>query len=80
MAACWKELAMPARAEWELFDLAEDPGETADLAPRQADRVRELQALLQGLEFALESNGRVADAVDLSDEVKAQLRELGYLK
>ncbi|MFO1053992.1 MAG: arylsulfatase [Planctomycetota bacterium] len=42
----------PKRETWELFDLATDPGETADVADGHADVVEELRARLEELRAA----------------------------
>jgi iduronate 2-sulfatase len=44
----WKEPGAPdATAEWELYDFAEDPDETRNLASRRSDLVGELKAVLK---------------------------------
>lgn len=43
----WKEPGAPdATAEWELYDFAEDPDETRNLASRRSDLVEELKTVL----------------------------------
>jgi arylsulfatase len=50
----WK-LVAPARAAWELYDLAKDRGESNDLAARHPEKVRELDALWTGQQTAFRS-------------------------
>lgn len=58
----------------ELYDLAADPVEQNNLAPRLADRVRVLGAQLRQFGAALPGMG-----VDENAEVRARLQSLGYL-
>jgi hypothetical protein len=65
--------------EWEeLYDLVADPQELNDLAPRAPPILDELRALLQTRIQA----SPAASAVDaeISDEEKAQLEALGYIR
>jgi choline-sulfatase len=74
--ARWKYVARSAGGE-ELYDLAEDPGETRDLAAEQPARVRELRAALRSRLAAMPL--RVLDAGELSPELRHELEALGYL-
>ncbi|HUF23718.1 MAG TPA: sulfatase-like hydrolase/transferase [Vicinamibacterales bacterium] len=58
----------------ELYDLAADPGETRNLAPASAARVRVLTARLAQFGPALPS-----EQTDENAEVRARLQSLGYL-
>lgn len=50
----WK-LVAPARGAWELYDLAQDRGESSNLAARHPEKVRELDALWTGQQAAFRS-------------------------
>jgi arylsulfatase A-like enzyme len=63
-------------AKEELYDLARDPGETKNLAPREPARVAELQGLLRR-RFA--SVARRAGKRQESPELKEELNSLGYV-
>ncbi len=60
----------------ELYDLAADPRELADLAGARPADVADLEAIL---DRQLSAARERAATADLSDEEKAQLRALGYL-
>jgi arylsulfatase A-like enzyme/Tfp pilus assembly protein PilF len=62
----------------ELYDLAADPGEAKDLAAREPERVRRLQAMLQAALGAMAPSGDAARAVALSAQQEERLRSLGY--
>jgi hypothetical protein len=72
----WKYLeALEEEPPRELYDLAEDPGETRNLADAEA----EVATRLSGLIAAWRSSGkRAARAPALSEEVERQLEALGY--
>ena len=70
----------------ELFDLAEDPGETRNLAAESPDRAREMRRRLEAVnpEVATGEFGTGAGAIEaLTDEdqaaVEQRLRDLGYI-
>ena len=69
-----------AQAPWELYDLAADPGETINLAERRADDVTRLSKGLSALEDVLRAGAvRSSSTSEVSPEVLAQLRALGYV-
>jgi arylsulfatase A-like enzyme/Flp pilus assembly protein TadD len=57
----------------ELYDLAQDPGETRNLVSQRTDLVRKIKLVLDG--FPLRLGGRGA----VSSEEAAKMRSLGYL-
>ncbi len=64
----------------ELFDVAEDPGQTRNLAPDRPGQVRQLQARLDQLVAELGSDAADQTAPEALDEAtRAQLAALGYL-
>jgi predicted Zn-dependent protease len=62
----------------ELYDLAEDPSESENLAPREPDRVERMRKELQQALDRMAPGGDSARAVSLSPEEEEQLRALGY--
>ena len=60
----------------ELYDLAADPGETRNLAPREPERVEAMAALLDARFRDLR---RRADMQELPAELREELRALGYV-
>jgi arylsulfatase A-like enzyme len=66
--------------ERELFDVAADPGETANLAEREPGTVAELERHANGQQLAAERS-RVGEArsAAISAEERASLCALGYL-
>ncbi len=65
----------------QLFNVAEDPGETVDLAAQEPQRIDELRAELAAMRNDWEElqQGRNSIGVPLSAEKAAQLDALGYL-
>jgi arylsulfatase A-like enzyme len=65
----------------ELFDVAEDPGETRDLKAQRPDAVAIMRGHLQGQQLAAEG-GKVGEAssAQLSAAERAQLEALGYVQ
>jgi arylsulfatase A-like enzyme len=61
----------------ELYDLDEDPLETTDLAAEHPDEVARLRALFDGLD-ELRAWPRESVPVELDDEQRARIEELGY--
>jgi arylsulfatase A-like enzyme len=64
----------------ELFDVAADPDELVDLAPRQSGRVAELEALARALRSALEAHPFEGDPAELDEDLARQLEALGYAR
>jgi arylsulfatase A-like enzyme len=62
-----------------LFDLASDPGETANLVATQPEKAAELAALLEAQLSASRSRRVEPGFADLSGEELEQLRALGYV-
>ncbi len=73
----WKlvYIPKPGGAQYQLFDLANDPGEARDVAATHPERVALLRAVLD----PILADDPERPARELSDEVKEQLRALGYL-
>jgi choline-sulfatase len=70
----WKYIELPIP---ELYDLARDPAEAQNLAARQGDRLRTLQARLK----EMASRRRTAEAVraSIDPETGRRLKSLGYV-
>jgi arylsulfatase A-like enzyme len=62
-----------------LFDLRNDPAERHDLAPGQPSLAAGMRTIL-GRELAAAGRLRSADAAQLDEETRRELRALGYLK
>jgi arylsulfatase A-like enzyme len=60
----------------ELYDLARDPGETANLAAGQPGKVAEMAKLIRQRFAGLRNRARPQE---MSDELKKKLKELGYV-
>jgi arylsulfatase A-like enzyme len=60
----------------ELYDLAKDPGETANLAAAQGARVAELSKLIRNRFAGIRNR---AHRQEMTDEVKKKMNELGYV-
>ena len=74
--------AIPARAEFALFDLVEDPSEQRDLlaGSPSAEVERVFQRLRAALETGIAELDRVAPEVKaLDDETLQRLEALGYM-
>jgi arylsulfatase A-like enzyme len=63
-----------------LYDLARDPGEARDLAPREPERVARLAALTARYFEALPRPGAAGPPRVLDDETRRALESLGYIK
>jgi arylsulfatase A-like enzyme len=70
------------RLEEELYDIAEDPGETKDLARAHPDRVMEFRRKALAIQKMNEDLGgdRRAEEMALDPKTIEELRSLGYLK
>jgi len=64
----------------ELYDLASDPGESADLAPHDSVRVADLARVLANVRSALGRRAGDAAAPALDAETREELRSLGYIQ
>ncbi len=73
----WKLHYAHPKEQWELYDLARDPGEHEDLAAREPERVSELRTLLAP---RLGSTATSTPRVEPSEEEMEQLRALGYVE
>jgi arylsulfatase A-like enzyme len=62
----------------ELYDLAADPGELDDLAPRQPERAREMAARLDSFLDTLHQRSGAAHPEQVDRSVIEELRSLGY--
>jgi arylsulfatase A-like enzyme len=63
-------------ARTELYDLESDPGETNNLAPSQPGKAAEMARLIRQRFAGLRNRARPQE---MSDELKRQLNELGYV-
>ena len=63
-------------AATELYNLAEDPSELVNLAASRPDKVKELEALIAARFAAVADQSQEQD---VPDELKAQLRAMGYI-
>jgi arylsulfatase A-like enzyme len=73
-------LSWPERRE-ELYDLAQDPRETRDLAREKAPLVAALRAQLEALEARTRpANREFTPAVEISKEKAEELKALGYVR
>jgi arylsulfatase A-like enzyme len=73
-------LSWPERRE-ELYDLAQDPRETRDLAREKAPLVAALRAQLEALEARTRpANREFTPTVEISKEKAEELKALGYVR
>ena len=70
------ERVLGDEAEYELYDLAQDPSETTDLSLQQPDDYAELRALL---DERAEIAAPAGSAVEMQPDEIEQLRALGYV-
>jgi len=64
----------------EMYDLARDPGESADLAPRDSVRATDLARVLASFRAGLGRRADNAAAPSLDAETREELRSLGYIQ
>jgi arylsulfatase A-like enzyme len=76
----WKLIYNRWGRSGELYDLAQDPGETRDLVDQQPERARDLLRMIaaQGRENAKRSH-RVKGTEELPEDVVEGLKSLGYV-
>jgi arylsulfatase A-like enzyme len=77
----WKLIYNRWSRSGELYDLAQDPGETQDLVDRQPERARDLLRMIaaQDRENAKRSH-RVKGTEELPEDVVEGLKSLGYVR
>jgi len=68
----------PARPDVELYDLLSDPGENVNLATERPEVVREMLGRIR--ELYGKPSRRTGGRVEIDDELRAQLRALGYIR
>ena len=71
------KLVMGSRSE--LFNLADDPGETNDLSTREGPRVEKMQAILRAALSKMAPSGDSARTAAVAPDQEAILRSLGYV-
>jgi arylsulfatase A-like enzyme len=69
-----------SKGRHQLFDLARDPGEDHDLAPRERQRVARLAALVERYFASLPAPGAAGPPQALDEETRRALESLGYIK
>jgi arylsulfatase A-like enzyme len=77
-----KALVTPYGTGEELFDMNEDPGELRNLAAARPELTAEYRALLFDTLRTLDAAGAIGDgkSAELTPDLEAQLRELGYIQ
>ncbi|NIT36532.1 MAG: sulfatase-like hydrolase/transferase [candidate division Zixibacteria bacterium] len=73
-----EKIILRAEGSAEYYDLAEDPGETNDLARERPARVAELRVALEAVRAGVEPSP--PPARELDSETMDKLRALGYIK
>jgi arylsulfatase A-like enzyme/Tfp pilus assembly protein PilF len=63
----------------ELYDLAADPKETANLFARESERARALSALLRDMVAGFRTRATAAEKTTLNAEARQRLQALGYV-
>jgi arylsulfatase A-like enzyme len=75
-------VSIPNEREWELYDLAGDPGEQRDVAEREPARLAKLRAELEAFEAHLrvagEALGPIESGSELDERMERLLDHLGY--
>lgn len=67
-----------APTEAELYDRVSDPGETRDLAETDPGRLEKMLEQMKAVEAVLRLGAVTADHAEMTPELMAQLKELGY--
>jgi hypothetical protein len=76
----WKGIWNHDVKRFELYDLAADPEERADLSDENPELIRRLQdQAIEWLKTCRENAYQAGEAGELDDETKEQLRALGYV-
>jgi arylsulfatase A-like enzyme len=77
------EVSVKNTVEWQLFDLARDPGETHDLAEAEPERLERLRRQLLGFAEHLterrEQLGPLEDS-EVDEATQRLLQQLGYVE
>jgi len=73
-----RDRALMTGAEWELYDLAADPGETRNVAEAEPERVAAMRRALEDWEQRT-AMGKAVETPWIDTETAARLRALGYL-
>jgi arylsulfatase A-like enzyme len=71
---------LPVPVERALYDLQTDPGEQHDLSAEYPELVERLVSELRNLVWRMASTGESPLRVELDDESRRQLEQLGYLR
>jgi len=76
------DVRIPNEREWELYDLARDPGEGAEASQREPARLASLQAQLEAFQEHLrtmrETLGPLGKGAELDERTQRLLEHLGY--
>jgi arylsulfatase A-like enzyme len=76
------DVRIPNEREWELYDLARDPGEGAEASEREPERLATLQAQFEAFREHLrtmrETLGPLGRGTEIDEGTQRQLEHLGY--
>jgi arylsulfatase A-like enzyme len=72
----WKYITRPGRTE--LYDLTADPEETTDVSDAHPEVLEKAESVLDGLRGNIEDTNVDLDEVEMDENVKQRLRDLGY--
>ncbi len=75
----WKYVMTPWGSEEELFDLREDPEETANVARARPELALQMKARLESIVETMSSTDK-EQRIELDEEAEEALRALGYLQ
>ncbi|MFB6083057.1 MAG: sulfatase, partial [Halorientalis sp.] len=79
--ADWKYIRDYVHDDEELYDLRADPGEQSNLLDgdeREPDVLDELRRVVDEYEDDIEATDTEVESVEMDDDVKERLRNLGY--